>query len=81
MFSQVISARPVSARVVWVRFADGSQGEVDLAPVLVGPIFDPLHDERYFRTLRVDPELGTITWPNGADIAPEYLHANLKVAS
>lgn len=58
-------------------FADGVVGEVDLASRfagLLGPMFEPLRDEGFFAQVRVDPELGTITWPNGADFAPEVLH-------
>jgi len=55
-------------------FTDGSVGVVDLAPYLRGPIFEPLlHDPEAFRSVRVDPVLGTIVWPNGADLDPDVL--------
>jgi hypothetical protein len=38
-------------------------------------VFEPLADAAYFRQVRLDEELGTVVWPNGADIAPETLHA------
>ena len=70
---EVIEARPTTGRRVWLRFAGGEEGEVDLSRYLnYGPVFAPLHDEGFFRQLRV--EGGTIAWPNGADIAPERLH-------
>jgi hypothetical protein len=59
-------------------FADGLVNEIDLATKLagvVGPVFEPLRDPEYFVQVRVDPELGTIVWPNGADLAPDALHA------
>jgi hypothetical protein len=57
-------------------FTDGSIGRVDLRPLLRGPIFEPLlRDAAVFRSVRVDPELGTIVWPNGADLDPDVLHA------
>ncbi len=56
-------------------FDDGTTREVDLSGELWGPVFEPLRDPSFFRKVRVDPELGTIVWPNGADIAPETLHA------
>ncbi len=59
-------------------FADGTVGVVDLASKFdgpVGPMFEPLRDPLEFARVRVDPELGTITWPNGADLAPDVLHA------
>lgn len=58
-------------------FADGHIGEVDLASRLegqTGPVFEPLRDLAFFAQVRVDPELGTVVWPNGADLAPEVLH-------
>lgn len=58
-------------------FADGLVGEVDLAPKFdghVGPMFEPLRDRAFFAKVDVDAELGTIIWPNGADLAPDVLH-------
>ena len=58
-------------------FADGVVGEVDLSDRLageVGPVFQPLQDVAYFARVSVDSELGTIVWPNGADLAPDVLH-------
>jgi hypothetical protein len=70
---EVTGARRTSARRVWLSFADGQEGEVDLSRYLgFGPVFAPLADEEFFRQLRV--EAGTIAWPNGADIAPEHLY-------
>ncbi len=76
----VVDVRHVRDYVVWLRFEDGTEGEVDLRSSLRGPIFEPLRDVEYFKQVRVDPELGTIVWPNGADIAPETLYARLRVA-
>ena len=64
--------------VLWVRFNDGLQGEVDLKDELDGEVFEPLKDCRLFRALRVDPVLGTVVWPNEADLAPEFLHDKMK---
>lgn len=59
---------------VRLSLTDGSTREVDLQPFLNGPIFDPVRsDAAYFRSVRVDEELGTIVWPNGADIDPDVL--------
>ena len=65
-------------------FADGLTTELDLADRLagrVGPVFEPLRDPAFFALVTVDSELGTIVWPNGADLAPDALHAAaLRVA-
>ena len=55
-------------------FADGSTGEVDFSDRQWRGIFEPLQDPGYFRQVAVDPELGTIVWPNAADIPPETLY-------
>jgi hypothetical protein len=67
---------------VRLTFTDGSRRTVDLTPYLRGPVFEPLlRDREAFRQVRVDPELGTIVWPNGADIDPDVLyHGRTPVA-
>jgi len=60
---------------VWLQFSDGTSGEVDLSPKLWGPMFEPLKDKALFSQVRFDPEMDTIVWPNGADLAPEYLRS------
>ena len=76
----VVEARYLRDYTVWLRFEDGAQGEVDLSRELRGPVFEPLCDLQYFQRFVVSPDLGTISWPNGADFAPEFLYANLHVA-
>ncbi len=61
---------------LWVEFGDGASGEVDLAGILsFAGVFEPLRDLAYFARVRVDRELGTIVWPNGADLDPIVLHS------
>ena len=60
-----------------VTFADDLVADIDLAERLagdVGPMFEPLRDPAFFAQVAVDSELGTIVWPNGADLAPDALH-------
>jgi len=59
--------------VLDVTFADGATREVDLSNDLSGPIFEPLKSPEYFRLAKFDEEAGTVVWPNGADLAPEFL--------
>jgi hypothetical protein len=57
-------------------FEDGSEGEVDVAAIVpFEGVFAPLRDPAVFAAVRVDAELGTVVWPNGADLDPEILHA------
>jgi hypothetical protein len=55
------------------------EGEVDLSNELDGEMFERLKDKNRFKSFEVDPILETIAWDNGADIAPEFLHDNLKI--
>ena len=66
------------ARRKTLRFDDGAAGEIDLAEDLNGPVFEPLRDEEMFRRFTVHEELHTLVWPNGADLAPEFLRAKLR---
>ncbi|HEX5042295.1 MAG TPA: DUF2442 domain-containing protein [Candidatus Polarisedimenticolaceae bacterium] len=65
--------------VVRLLFNDGVDGVTDLSDLLTGPVFEPLKDPGYFRRFFI--EGGTLTWPNGADIAPETLHARAKATA
>jgi hypothetical protein len=77
----VLEAKYVAGHTVWLRFRDGTTGEVDLRPVLRGPVFEPLQDPAYFRIFTIDPTGHTLVWPNGADIAPEFLHDAVRVTT
>ena len=56
-----------------VSFDDGTEGLVNLESQLQGPVFEPLQRVENFKNFTVDPELGTIVWMNGVDLAPEFL--------
>jgi Protein of unknown function (DUF2442) len=55
-------------------FDDGAAGEVDLSSRRRDGVFEAFADPNYFRLVSLEENLGTIVWPNGADIAPETLH-------
>jgi hypothetical protein len=75
MLRDVVEARPVDGYRVYIRFDDGVAGEVDLAALITFEgVFASLRDPERFGELRVAPDLGTICWPNGADVAPETLY-------
>ena len=77
----VIEARHVSGFVIWLKFRDGTQGAIDLASEFVGPVFDPLRDPAYFAQFRIDPNFHTLVWPNGADLAPEFLYNSVRITA
>ena len=72
MFLHVVRAEYVDEYRIHLWFNDDSDGQVDLAPVLDGPIFERLQDLPFFKQFRLVGH--TIAWENGADFAPEYLH-------
>lgn len=77
----VMEARHVTGTTVWLRFRDGTSGEVDLTPALTGPVFAALRDPAVLCAFTIHPEFHTLVWPNGADIAPEWLHEHVRVAA
>lgn len=75
MLLQVTQVRYLDGFRLELHFNDARVKEVDLADELYGEVFEPLRDEAYFKQVAVNPETNTIEWPNGADLAPEFLHA------
>jgi hypothetical protein len=73
-FIDLVEARHLGGFRVWLRFEDGLEGELDLESELYGEVFEPLKDPESFARFVVDH---TLTWPNGAGIAPETLHERL----
>ena len=57
-----------------MQFNNAQKGIADLAEVTKGTVFETLADKYYFSLFKVDPVLETITWPNGIDLAPEYVY-------
>ncbi len=68
---RIQSIRHLGDHRLYLEFNDGFAGEIDLSSELDGPIFQPLQDPKVFATAGL--EGGTVAWPNGADLAPEYL--------
>jgi hypothetical protein len=75
MLIDVVSAQPLDDHRVHLVFEDGVEGEIDIADFVdFTGVFAPLADEGYFRQVAVNPDIGTICWPNGADIDPDVLY-------
>jgi hypothetical protein len=68
------SVRYISDYKLEIGFSDGLRGVVDLEAELYGPMFGPLKNIELFRQAIADPDIHTIVWPNGADLAPEFLY-------
>jgi hypothetical protein len=73
---RVTAVEPLQGSRLRLTFTDGLVREVDLSGDLWGPMAEPLQDPDYFRQVRVDPELGTVVWPNGYDLDPDVLHGD-----
>ena len=79
MIPKVIAAQHEHDFVVHINFADGTEGDVDLESELYGEIFEPLRNPAVFKAFSVHPEFHTLCWPNGADIAPEFLYEKIQI--
>ncbi|WP_165064592.1 DUF2442 domain-containing protein [Paludisphaera rhizosphaerae] len=73
MILRIREAQVCGPHSLRLTFSDGATKRVDVRPLLVGPIFEPLRDPAYFAQATLDPTCGTVVWPNGADFAPEAL--------
>jgi Protein of unknown function (DUF2442) len=78
MLKDIVAATPLEEHKLHLCFEDGAEGVVDLAPHLsFRGVFEPLKNLAYFRQVRVDPDLGTVVWPNGADLDPDVLYSQV----
>lgn len=78
MLRDVVAVQVVGPHRLRLRFDDGIEGEIDVArEVSFDGVFEPLKDGAFFSQVRVDPDLGTIAWPNGADLDPLVLYARV----
>ena len=78
MLKDIIFATPLEGHRLRIRYEDGVEGVVDLVTLVsFRGVFAPLKDPVYFSKVKVDPELGTVSWPNGADLDPDVLYNRL----
>ncbi len=78
MLKEIIEVQPRDGYRLFLRFRDGAAGEVDLAKMITfDGVFAPVKERAYFVQVRVDPEVGTIVWPNGADLDPLVLYSQV----
>lgn len=64
--------------IVRLTFDDGIVGDIDLEPIIWGPVFEPHRsDPEFFARVYVDAVCGTIAWPNETDLDPDVLYARV----
>ena len=71
---RVRSFEVVRSYTLRVRFDDHTEQVIDFLPVLSGELYGPLRELSQFQQVRIDPEVHTLVWPNGADFDPATLH-------
>jgi hypothetical protein len=81
MTLRITSAKYIEGYKIYIRFSDGSEGEINFEPELTGEIFEPLRDISFFKNFSLNHEMHTIIWPNGADFAPEFLYENIRITA
>ena len=78
MLKEIIEVQPRDGYRLFLRFRDGAAGEVDVAKMITfDGVFAPVKERAFFVQVRVDPEAGTIVWPNGADLDPLVLYSQV----
>ncbi len=79
MNPRITNVRHVKDYILELTFSDGKQAELDFKKKIVGRggVFVPLHNIDFFRQARVDPEFGTIVWPNDVDLDPDVLYSEV----
>jgi hypothetical protein len=80
MLQDIIFVKPLKNYKLYLRFEDNLEGIIDLQQqIKFTGVFEPLKNPDYFAQVKVNPELGTIQWPNGADLDPDILYAALEI--
>lgn len=81
MLKDIVDVQPLDGYRLHLRFEDGAEGDVDVTDLVpFEGVFAPLRDRAAFTAVRVDPNLGTVVWPNGADLDPAVLYSKVTGA-
>jgi hypothetical protein len=76
MLKDIVKVKPLKDFHLHLEFEDGAKGEVDIRKLVkFRGVFEALKDESFFAQVDVNPEWGTIFWPNGADLDPDVLYS------
>jgi len=82
MLRDIVAVKPFAPYRLHIRFDDGVEGEVDVArEIEFRGVFEPLKDPEFFAQVRVDAEMGTVVWSNGADLDPMVLYSRITGCS
>jgi hypothetical protein len=73
----IVEAKPLEDYRIWIRFADGLEGEIDLFDLVGKGVFAAWSDPAEFKKVYIDPETHTVAWPGGIDLAPDALYDDL----
>jgi hypothetical protein len=80
-YSRLIDANYAGDYKIHVSFKDGTSADIDISDQLWGELFEPLKEKSFFGKLKFDDEIRTVVWPNGADLAPEFLYERARQAA
>lgn len=77
MFPRITHVRHIRDYRLELVFSNGIRAELDFRARIAGRggVFAPLENVDYFRRVRVDPEVGTLVWPNDVDFCPDVLYS------
>lgn len=78
MLKDIIEVNYQENYLLYLKFEDGKEGIVDISQLIeFTGIFAKLQDINYFKTVKLNPEWGTIYWENGADLDPDVLYSTV----
>lgn len=76
MLKDIVQVTYLNEYRLRIRFEDGVEGIVDVSELVqFSGVLAPLADPTYLAQVRVNPDTGTICWPNGADLDPDVLYS------
>lgn len=77
MLYRIVAVKARPDYRLWIRFADGKEGELDLSALVGRGVFSSWEDPAEFEKVYIDEDTGTVAWPGGIDLAPEALYRDL----